>query len=141
MQGHYSLSLVLVRLERPAAEIQAEKDALARITADYRRLKKLTTNQLERSRMNPTTTSEVGEIFLRLGQERQGVEWLHRALNLDPNCLRAHTALIKHYQATGQPAKAAEHRRYLSGHGLATIGPLPNPDGLKGSAGKVPALH
>jgi tetratricopeptide (TPR) repeat protein len=130
--GHYSLSLVLVRLQRPAAEIQAEKDILARIAADCHRLKELAGRQPERSPPDPVSTSEVGEIFLRLGRQREGVEWLHRALNLNPNCLRAHTALIKHYQATGQPAKAAEHRRYLSEHGLTTIGPLPNPDGLKG---------
>jgi tetratricopeptide (TPR) repeat protein len=121
VQGHYSLSLVLARLERPAAEIQAQKDILARIAADYRRLQELAGQRLERSSQDASTTSEVGEIFLRLGQQRQGVEWLHKALNLDPNCLRAHRALIKHYEATGQQDKAAEHHLYLSEHGLAGL--------------------
>lgn len=118
VSGRYALAQALTRLSRPASVVQAQKDRLDQLAVDFRRLKELIGQELEKAPKDAARTAEVGEVFLRLGQQDKGVEWLHKALNLDPNCKRAHGALIEHYEATKQPEEAAKHRLYLSEHGL-----------------------
>jgi tetratricopeptide (TPR) repeat protein len=58
--------------------------------------------------------SEIGILFLRLGQEAEGLHWLATALEEDPGHAPTHQALADYYERTGQPARAALHRRQVS---------------------------
>jgi tetratricopeptide (TPR) repeat protein len=63
---------------------------------------------------NPTDVALRYEIALeqmRLGREREGVAALFLVLEQQPRHGPAHTALADYFERTGQPARAARHRR------------------------------
>src|SRR5262249_30226848 len=86
------------------------------IDADQKRLTQLTRRMLDEPR-NPALRSEAGEIFLRNGQEHQGLRWLYSALQEDPRHRPAHRALARYYQRNGQADLAAQHERALQAGG------------------------
>jgi predicted Zn-dependent protease len=53
----------------------------------------------------------IAEALLATGQTGEAVQLLERAVAQAPGCVAAHRLLAAHYEAQGQPAKAAEHRR------------------------------
>ena len=57
----------------------------------------------------PRVPYEIGSIFLRLGQERLGLDWLYRALAHDPNHRPTHQALAEYYAKKGDQERAAQH--------------------------------
>jgi tetratricopeptide (TPR) repeat protein len=58
--------------------------------------------------------TEIGTIFLRLGQDRLGVYWLMQALERDPRHAPALRALAEHFEAQGERQQAALLRRRLA---------------------------
>jgi predicted Zn-dependent protease len=86
------------------------RERLARLDADLSRLGQLTKTVLRTPR-DPAPRCEAGIIFLRTGEEAEGVRWLHMALHEAPGYRPAHQALADHYQRTGRPELAARHRR------------------------------
>jgi len=59
----------------------------------------------------PKVPYEIGTIFLRLGQDRLGLDWLYRALESDPEHRPTHQALADYYEKKGDRDRAAQHRR------------------------------
>ena len=57
--------------------------------------------------------AEVGGFLLEVGNERQGLYWLDRALEREPGHQGVHTALAAYYQKKGDSERAAAHRRWL----------------------------
>jgi tetratricopeptide (TPR) repeat protein len=57
--------------------------------------------------------TEVGDLFQKLGHERQAVEFYYRALELDPKCVAAHRALMELFTKDGNAERAARHRQAL----------------------------
>ena len=55
----------------------------------------------------------VGEIFLKLGNEKEGLRWLYSALQQDPGHRPTHQALRDHFRSKGQPERAAAHEKAL----------------------------
>jgi len=72
--------------------------------------------------------SEVGQLFLDIGNERLGVYWLEKALERDPGHQPTHRALAEHFDSKGVQERAAAHRRWLRA-----------PDGTHDSVAPKPA--
>jgi tetratricopeptide (TPR) repeat protein len=113
-EARYSLYLSLQAQADRQREAQQE---LARWQQDRRtrdRLTRLLRAELDRRPNDPDLAEETGELFLQLGEDRQALFWLHRALSLDPRHAPSHRALIAYYERTESPARAAEHRQKLA---------------------------
>lgn len=113
VQAHYSLYLCLRQQNRPEAEIKAQLAELEKVTKDARHLNALLGHQGTRID-DPDVASEVGSLFIRLGQPQLGVKWLYRALERDPDHKASHEALIKYFEQTKDEKNAKMHRDYLA---------------------------
>jgi len=105
----YNLSRCLQQMGRDA-EAREYHQRFQRADADLKRLGQLTKNVL-RHPHDPALRCEVAAIFLRNGEEAEGVRWLHLALRDAPDYGPAHQALADYYQRTGKPELAAHHRQ------------------------------
>lgn len=103
-------------LEKQGKESEAVK-VLARkkvAEADTMRLSDLLTGAVERSPRDPDVLSEVGILWLRLGEDKAGLEWLYRALRENPNHKPSHEALLRYHQSKGDLRRAEQHRSRLA---------------------------
>lgn len=103
-------------LEQQGKESEAAK-VLARHKAaetDTARLTELLTFEVERAPGNPDLLSEVGAIWLRLGEDKVGREWLYRALGENENHRPSHEVLLRYYELKGDAEMAAPHRAKLA---------------------------
>jgi predicted Zn-dependent protease len=123
-QTMFALQKFVAQYGKPE-EAEALGLRVKQITDDLTRMQELT-QALRRTPRNPDMRSEVGEIFLRSGEEREGEIWLWSALQSDPKCRRAHLALADYYERTGKPDQAVPHRR--AAQETATTLPAPEPD-------------
>jgi tetratricopeptide (TPR) repeat protein len=124
-QARYALANCLSQLPGRQAEADAELSQYSQTRGDLTRLRELVQNQLDRTRRDPTMAAEAGTIFLRLGQDALALQWLQRALDLDPANEAAHAGLAAYYRKANQPEKAALHEA-ASGAGT---GRPPGPGG------------
>jgi tetratricopeptide (TPR) repeat protein len=110
------------------ADVEARdcRERLARLDADLSRLGQLTKVVL-RTPHDPAPRCEAGLLFLRNGEEEEGVRWLNMALHEAPGYRPAHRALADHYQRTGRPELAARHRRQAEAAGQTPPGLSLNP--------------
>ncbi len=88
---HYSLYRCLLDQGR-TREAEACNARVAEIDADLRRIAVLSQKVMERP-YDATLRCEGGVLFLRNGEEREGIRWLEIALRIDPNCEPARKAL------------------------------------------------
>lgn len=81
--ANYSLgqSLQAQGKEKEAAQVQA---LTKQLEDDIHKIKDLT-RHLQNLPNDPALRSEIGQIFIRLGQEQQGVIWLRSALKINPD--------------------------------------------------------
>ena len=105
----YNLSRCLQQSGRDA-EAREYEARFDRADVDLKRLGQLTKDVL-RQPHDPALRCQVGMIFLRNGQEQEGIRWLHLALREAPDYGPAHQALADFYQRTGKPELAARHRQ------------------------------
>lgn len=112
-QAHNILCQCLEALGR-TAEADEQRHKADRIKQDLSRMEQLT-RKLQESPRDATVRCEVGRLFLRLGEPREGVAWLYRALELDPLLQPAHAALADYYDSVHDAAKADEHRQLAAG--------------------------
>jgi predicted Zn-dependent protease len=111
----YQLFLCLRRLGREEEARRQEKDMSA-LTADLKQMHELT-ETLRRRPNDPDLRCRIAQIFLRRGEEREGVRWLSDVLRLHPDYAPAHQILADHYQSKGDTRRADEHRRHLRAGG------------------------
>jgi Flp pilus assembly protein TadD len=83
---------------------------IERLDADLKRLDQLMRKVLKEP-ADPDLRYEVGVLFLRNGQEPEGLRWLRIALQLDPGHRPTHEALADHYSRTGNTSLADRHRQ------------------------------
>jgi tetratricopeptide (TPR) repeat protein len=62
---------------------------------------------------DPAPRARAGKIFLKIGNEKEGLRWLYSALQLDPRHTESHSALRDYYRGKGQADRAAVHERAL----------------------------
>jgi tetratricopeptide (TPR) repeat protein len=92
-----------------------------RIRADLRRLHEV----MEKMAAAPRDLAlrcEAGQLFLRNGEDKEGLRWLASVLQEDPEHRPAHAALADYYERAGDPTRAARHRRLARPHGGAASG-------------------
>jgi tetratricopeptide (TPR) repeat protein len=111
-QAHYTLAECLEHLGRPS-EAEAERKRADQIKEDVTRMQELMT-KIQESPRDATVQCDIGRLFLRLGQPREGVAWLYRALDLDPFLRSAHEALADYFESVHDAAKVEEHRQFAS---------------------------
>jgi tetratricopeptide (TPR) repeat protein len=76
-------------------------EAVERIRADLQRVSELR-QRIAASPRDAALRCEIGVIFLRNGQAREGLRWLQSALQLDPGHAEARQALARYLQQTGK---------------------------------------
>jgi tetratricopeptide (TPR) repeat protein len=108
-QAIYALYQCLSQRGR-TAEAETYLARAEAIDRDQRRVADLT-EQVVKARQAPALRCELGVLCLRLGQEQEGLRWFFSALHDDPAHKPTHQALADYYQRTGQPDRAAYHRR------------------------------
>jgi predicted Zn-dependent protease len=86
---------------------------LDRIDEDLKRISEVM-RAIHAAPNDPTPRHEAGVIFLRNGQEQEGLRWLANALQQDPNYRPTHELLAEYFEKHGQPEKAAQHRLLAS---------------------------
>jgi Tfp pilus assembly protein PilF len=106
----YSALANCLRLAGDQEEERACRATLERLDADLRRMDELTREALSRP-YDPALRCELGVLFLRNGEEAEGLRWLGLALERDPAYRDAHRALADYFEGKGQPDLAAPHRR------------------------------
>lgn len=60
---------------------------------------------------DPANLSDIGDLLLRVGQDKAGVYWLNRALELNASHEPTHRRLADFYERKGQTQLAAYHRK------------------------------
>jgi predicted Zn-dependent protease len=110
-QTNYSLYLCLNQRDKKE-EAEEYHRRVGRIEADMKRMNELT-ERLQARPYDADLRCEVGQLFLRNGQPREGVLWLQSALQVAPDHRPTHQALAEHYEQDGKADLAAPHRRFL----------------------------
>ncbi len=111
LESHYTLYRSLQ--QQPGREPEADVE-LARynaLKADVERLAVLLQEEVDLAADPAAVASEIGALFLRLGQPEAAQHWLQDALKRDPRHQRAHELLAEYFEQNNQPDQAAEHRR------------------------------
>jgi tetratricopeptide (TPR) repeat protein len=98
------------RDEAEALAIQHEKDKAMLVRANLAMKEEV----LHPASNDAETLYEVGSFLLRSGQERQGVDWLHRALERDKGHQPTLKALAAYYERKGDRQKALAFRQQLT---------------------------
>jgi len=107
----YSTLLNCLRLAGREEEERACRKTLDQLDADLKRVDDLTRAALNRP-YDPDLRCELGVLFLRNGEEAEGLRLLGLALEQDPGHREAHRALATWFEGKGQPERAAPHRRF-----------------------------
>lgn len=108
-EAHYQLALALRRLGDLAGAAAAEERFTA-IEGDLKRMGQLTA-ALQNRPDDPEVRLQIAEIFLRRGEQAEGVLWLTSVVRAAPNHARAHQRLADEYERTGQRRLARRHRQ------------------------------
>lgn len=104
-QAHHSLAVSL----RQQGRHEEARKVLARVKeleADLSAMVKLT-DALQQRPFDPGLRCEIGKLFLRSGEEQEGVLWLKSALRADPGHANAHRALAEYHEKLRRPALTA----------------------------------
>jgi tetratricopeptide (TPR) repeat protein len=111
----YSLSLCLRQQGDKDKKEEAALwfDRFKLIESEQSRLNGLT-NQIMASPHAPAPRCEAGELFLKIGNEKEGLRWLESALQQDPRHQQTHRVLRDYFRAKGQPDRAQVHERALA---------------------------
>jgi Tfp pilus assembly protein PilF len=102
-----------LRLQGKEKEAQEQLAKSERVAADLKRLGEIMTETMNERPNDPDLHCELGVLYLNYGQDRQGLHWLERALEIDPKHRGAHQALATYYARTGQAERAAWHKDKL----------------------------
>jgi tetratricopeptide (TPR) repeat protein len=99
-------------LNRQGQKAEAE-ECLARIRQAKENREQLTvlTRRLRQTPDDADLRCQVAQLFLQLGQEEEGVRWLHMTLQSRPRHAPSHLALANYYDKIGQTSLGAQHRR------------------------------
>lgn len=112
-RAHYLLFQCL-RLQAKDEAADRQLIQAKRVGADLTRLREIITDELAKRPNDAALHHELGVLYLRNGQPKQGVDWLERALKLDARHRPTHESLAEYYDKAGQPDRAAFHRGKLN---------------------------
>jgi tetratricopeptide (TPR) repeat protein len=104
-----------LRLQGREQERAEEQERYEKDRALVRHGDELLRSEVDHPTTGPKVPYEIGTIFLQIGQDRLGLNWLHQALDRDPGHQPSHKALAEYYDKHGEKEKADAHRRRLTG--------------------------
>ncbi|HLJ95698.1 MAG TPA: hypothetical protein VKU02_21155, partial [Gemmataceae bacterium] len=107
--ANYTLYLYLNK-EGRTAEAEACQERMQQAKKARAELA-LLTQRCQATPEDPALRCQIAEIFLRFGDEQEGLRWLLTNVQNHPGHAPSHLALADYYDRRNQPAKAAEHRR------------------------------
>jgi tetratricopeptide (TPR) repeat protein len=107
----YTALVNCLRLQGREPEALAAQQALDQLDADLRRIDVLTREALLRP-TDPDLRCDLGMLFLRRGQEQEGLRWLGLALEQAPAHAGARRALADYFEGKAKADLAAPHRRF-----------------------------
>jgi tetratricopeptide (TPR) repeat protein len=108
--ANYQLELCLVHLDR-TAEAKALAEANRRRENDLTRIDTILHKEMQHN-AGPDIYIELGRLLLRNGRD-QGVQWLYKALEGNPNLREPHELLAKYWEEHDNPDQAKLHRAQL----------------------------
>jgi predicted Zn-dependent protease len=108
-QTHYALYQSLLQQGRDK-EAEAQHKNLLRIEAAITRMIDIANRLLPKNPRDPKLAYELGSIMMSLGYYDNGVSWLLKALEYDPQLEEAHRDLAQYYQQQGNLSAAEFHR-------------------------------
>jgi predicted Zn-dependent protease len=114
--AHYTLCQCLIRQGRTAEAEQAQA-RMRQAQQESKAVKEqlgILTRRLQVTPGDPDLRCQVARLFLRYGEE-EGVRWLLLNVQDHPGHRPSHLALAEYYEAQGDTAHAAEHRRLAGG--------------------------
>jgi tetratricopeptide (TPR) repeat protein len=97
-----------LRAVGPAEEMRRCEERLKQVEADLVRVRQLIKEVLARAE-DPEPRRQIGEIYLRNGQEEEGLRWLHSALAARPDHAAAHLSLARYFESRGDLNRASLH--------------------------------
>jgi tetratricopeptide (TPR) repeat protein len=109
VDANYTLSQCLTRQGR-TAEAEECQARIRRSKHDQGQLAVLT-RRLTEAPDDADLRCQIAQLFLRLGQEEEGIRWLMATIQSHPNHRPSHLALAEYYDKTNQSSRAAMHRR------------------------------
>jgi tetratricopeptide (TPR) repeat protein len=105
---HLGLASCYSLLEGKKADAALHRKKAAAIQKHVDRINEILIEKMPTRPKDPALLAEAGSRFLAIGEERRGVDWLRRALEIDPNYQPAHAALAD-YERRRQRDKAAKN--------------------------------
>jgi tetratricopeptide (TPR) repeat protein len=105
----YALYLCLQQSGK-AQEAEEYRANLKEIESQLNRLREVT-RRITETPHDPALRHEAGVIFLKSGQNKEGLRWLYSALQEEPGYQPTHQVLADYYEKTGDKEKAIWHRR------------------------------
>jgi predicted Zn-dependent protease len=109
-QANWSFAEALRQRGR-ADEAKAQLARAEEVRDRVERVAELRSRKLAEQPLDPALHYEMGMLLLRGPHAAVGVQWLTSALALEPDHKPSHAALADYYARTGDPARAADHRR------------------------------
>jgi tetratricopeptide (TPR) repeat protein len=108
-EAHYTLYRSLQAQPGRAAEGALHKKRKEELTAIFEKINVIVTAPPARMQQ-PDQMAELGELFLAVGLDSNGLQWLYTALQIVPNHVAANNALANYYEKQQRPEKAKLHR-------------------------------
>lgn len=96
------LLYIALKQQGKEAEAEEQKQRSDRVLGDLKRLGIIQSEEMDKRPNDPALLCELGTLYLRNGREQQGVYWLRRALEQDPDYGPARTALAHYHQSKGR---------------------------------------
>lgn len=84
------------------AEAEEQKRRSDRVLSDLKRLGSIQSEEMDQRPNDPALLCELGTLYLRNGEEKQGVYWLQRALEQAPDYSPARAALAHYHRSKGR---------------------------------------
>ena len=110
-EGTYNLMQCLQRLGKDADVVPVVK-RLEEISVTQKRLQELTAN-IRKAPRDSGLRCEIGEIFLKMRDEKEALRWMQSALQENPTHADTHRALRDFFRSRGDERLAAYHDRFL----------------------------
>jgi tetratricopeptide (TPR) repeat protein len=105
----YQLAQCLKRRGK-TAEAHVVEQRHDQLEQDSKRIRDIVQTQLPDRPHDPILLAELGELYVKAGAPDEGIRWLKRTLQLDPNSGAAHRSLSGYYRTLGQTGLAEKHR-------------------------------
>jgi Tfp pilus assembly protein PilF len=108
-EATFRLAEALLQQGRQGTEVQT----LLKRCNDLKRIEEIQRQNPQDLLKAPDLMLEAGRLLLQLGRDKEGLDWLYRALEIDPNSRKVHQVLADYFEKIGQKENVARHQKFL----------------------------